>query len=84
MTGLVARGVGSIRVVRTGIELTVLAIGWLLGGTVGVATVVYALAIGPLLHILLPRLRVDRLADPADQGPAVEAEITEEEQFEGH
>lgn len=60
MTGLVRRGVGSIRWVRSGIELTVLGIGWLLGGTVGVATVVYALAIGPLLHVLLPRLAVDR------------------------
>ena len=55
MTGLVARGVGSIRVVRTVIELTVLGIGWLLGGVVGVGTVVYAVAIGPLLHLLLPR-----------------------------
>ena len=53
MTGLAARG-HSIRVVRTGIELTVLATGWLLGGTVGVGTVLYALAIGPLAHIFVP------------------------------
>ena len=53
MTGLAARG-HSIRVVRTGIELTVLATGWLLGGTVGVGTVVYALAIGPLAHVFVP------------------------------
>ena len=58
MTGLVARGVGSIRLVRTSIELSVLGIGWILGGVVGVGTVVYALAIGPLLHLLLPRLQV--------------------------
>jgi uncharacterized membrane protein YczE len=58
MTGLVARGVGSIRLVRTTIELSVLGIGWILGGVVGVGTVVYALAIGPLLHLLLPRLAV--------------------------
>jgi uncharacterized membrane protein YczE len=58
MTGLVARGVGSVRVVRTAIEVTVLAIGWGLGGVVGVGTVVYAIAIGPLLHLLLPRLTV--------------------------
>ncbi|MTD16371.1 hypothetical protein GIS00_20735 [Nakamurella sp. YIM 132087] len=58
MTGLVARGVGSIRLVRTVIELSVLGIGWLLGGLVGVGTVLYALAIGPLLHVLLPRLSV--------------------------
>jgi uncharacterized membrane protein YczE len=53
MTGLAARG-HSIRVVRTGIELTVLVTGWLLGGTVGVGTVVYALAIGPLAHVFIP------------------------------
>jgi uncharacterized membrane protein YczE len=53
MTGLVARG-GSIRIVRTGIELSVLATGWLLGGTVGVGTVLYALSIGPLAHVFVP------------------------------
>ncbi len=61
MTGLAARGY-SIRVVRTGIELTVLAVGWLLGGTVGVGTVVYALGIGPLAHVFIPLLRIDRSA----------------------
>lgn len=55
MTGLAARG-HSIRVVRTGIELTVLTTGWLLGGTVGVGTVVYALSIGPLAHVFVPLL----------------------------
>ncbi|HUJ54751.1 MAG TPA: hypothetical protein VLW49_02050 [Gaiellaceae bacterium] len=53
MIGLAARG-HSIRVVRTGIELTVLVTGWLLGGTVGVGTVVYALSIGPLAHVFVP------------------------------
>lgn len=53
MTGLAARGL-SIRAARTSIELTVLAIGWLLGGTVGVGTVLYALCIGPLAHVFLP------------------------------
>lgn len=53
MTGLAARG-RSIRVVRTSIEVTVLVIGWLLGGTVGVGTVVYALSIGPLAHVFIP------------------------------
>ena len=57
MTGLAARG-HSIRVVRTAIELTVLVVGWLLGGTVGVGTVLYALSIGPLTHLFLPRLTV--------------------------
>lgn len=55
MTGLAARGV-KIRVARTGIEVTVLAIGWLLGGQVGIGTVLFALAIGPLVAPLLPRL----------------------------
>jgi uncharacterized membrane protein YczE len=54
MTGVNARTGWSIRVVRTAIELTVLAGGWLLGGTVGVGTVVYALAIGPLVQAFLP------------------------------
>jgi uncharacterized membrane protein YczE len=58
MTGLVRRTGGSVRVVRTTIELTVLAAGAALGGTVGVGTVVYALSIGPLVHVLLPRLTV--------------------------
>ena len=53
MTGLAARG-HSIRVVRTGLELTVLVTGWLLGGTVGAGTVVYALSIGPLAHVFIP------------------------------
>jgi len=53
MTGLAARG-HSIRVVRTSIELAVLGTGWLLGGTVGVGTVVYALSIGPLAHVFVP------------------------------
>jgi uncharacterized membrane protein YczE len=64
MTGLAARG-HSIRVVRTAIELTVLVSGWLLGGTVGVGTVVYALAIGPLAHTFIPLLRIDEPAVPA-------------------
>src|SRR6266498_1750625 len=54
MTGFTARTGWSIRVVRTGIELTVLATGWVLGGTVGLGTVVYALAIGPLTQAFLP------------------------------
>jgi uncharacterized membrane protein YczE len=63
MTGIAGRG-HSIRLVRTGIEVTVLVAGWLLGGTVGVGTVVYALAIGPLVHLTLPLLAV-RSADAA-------------------
>lgn len=54
MTGLVRRTGGSIRLVRTAIEVVVLATGWLLGGTVGVGTVLYAVAIGPLTQVFLP------------------------------
>jgi uncharacterized membrane protein YczE len=57
MTGLAARG-HSLRAVRTGIELSVLAAGAALGGTVGIGTVIYALAIGPLAHVLVPALTV--------------------------
>jgi len=53
MTGVVARTGVSVRVVRTSIEATVLAVGWLLGGTVGVGTVVYALGIGPLVQLFV-------------------------------
>jgi len=64
MTGLAARGV-SIRVARTAIEISVLGLGWLLGGTVGVGTVAYALAIGPLAHIFIPLFTIPaRLGDP--------------------
>ena len=64
MTGLVRRTGGSVRLIRTTIEVAVVVAGWLLGGTLGVATVVYAIAIGPLVQLLLPRLTV-REAVPA-------------------
>ncbi|MEU4780329.1 hypothetical protein [Micromonospora sp. NPDC023633] len=70
MTGYVARRPGrSIRLVRTVIEITVLALGWLLGGTVGVGTVAYALAIGPLTQVFLPLFTVPGPQHPAP-GPA--------------
>lgn len=53
MTGLAARG-RSISVVRTAIEAVVLGLGWVLGGTVGVGTIVFALGIGPLAQVFLP------------------------------
>ena len=65
MTGLVGRFPrASIRLVRTAIEVSVLAVGWLLGGTVGIGTVAYALAIGPLAHLFIPLFTV-RTPDPA-------------------
>ena len=56
MTGLARRTGRSLRLVRVCIELTVLAIGWLLGGTVGVGTVLFAVSIGPLVQFFLPLL----------------------------
>jgi uncharacterized membrane protein YczE len=53
MTGLHEVTGRSIRLVRTGIEITVLASGLLLGGSAGVGTVVYALGIGPLVQLFL-------------------------------
>jgi uncharacterized membrane protein YczE len=58
MTGLARRTGWSVRTSRTGIEVVVLGAGWLLGGSVGAGTVVYALAIGPLVQLLLPRFTV--------------------------
>jgi uncharacterized membrane protein YczE len=57
--GIAGRGY-SMRVVRTGIEATVLITGFLLGGTVGVGTVFYALAIGPITHKTIPALAINR------------------------
>ncbi|MEG8578772.1 hypothetical protein U4Q21_01125 [Klebsiella pneumoniae] len=54
MTGLHARTGWSLRGIRTAIELSVLLIGWLLGGKFGVGTVIYALSIGPLSQLCLP------------------------------
>lgn len=54
MTGLSRVSGHSIRLVRTSIEAVVVGIGWLLGGTVGLGTVLYAVAIGPLVQLMLP------------------------------
>jgi len=62
MTGLAARS-WPIRRVRTSIEGCVLALGWLLGGTIGVGTAAYAISIGPLVHIFLPIFTIDQPAD---------------------
>lgn len=64
MTGLVRRTGLSVRLVRTFLEVSVLTVGWVLGGVVGVGTVLYALLIGPIVQVFLPRLTV-RLTPPA-------------------
>ena len=63
MTGLAQRG-RSIRLARTLIELSVLGVGWALGGPVGIGTVAYAIGIGPLAHYFIPKLTI---------GPATES-----------
>jgi uncharacterized membrane protein YczE len=74
MTGLVERFPRlSIRLVRTAIEVSVLAVGWLLGGTVGVGTVAYALGIGPLAHLFIPLFTIaapNRAPSAVHAGPA--------------
>lgn len=57
MTGLAARGV-PLFLARAAIELSALLVGWLLGGSVGIGTIVFALAIGPVVGLLLPRLTI--------------------------
>ena len=68
MTGLARRTGLSLRLVRTGLEVAVVVIGLLLGGVLGIGTVVYALAIGPLTQLMLPWFTVDLLpeAQPAE------------------
>jgi len=62
-TGIAARG-HSMRVVRTTIEATVLLTGFLLGGSVGIGTVLYATTIGPITHLTIPALAIDRRRSP--------------------
>jgi uncharacterized membrane protein YczE len=58
MTGIHRRWGGKLWIIRTSIEVTVLAVGWVLGGNVGVGTLAFALLIGPLVGFILPRLVV--------------------------
>lgn len=62
MTGLHKRTGWKIWIVRTAIEVTVLAIGWILGGQVGIGTVAFALLIGPMVKVTLQWLRVPEAA----------------------
>ena len=66
MTGMNARLGWPIWVCRGVVEVTVLVIGWMLGGTVGIGTILFAALIGPLVHIALPLLDTRRAAAPAD------------------
>jgi len=69
MTGFVRRTGASVRLVKTSIEVTVVLVGWAMGGALGVGTVVFVLTIGPLVQVFLHRLSV-----PAPQdGPMLDS-----------
>jgi uncharacterized membrane protein YczE len=70
MTGLARRTGGSIRTVRTALEATVLVLGWFLGGTVGVITVIYLVSIGPLAHVFVPLFTRRAAVAPSAPVPA--------------
>lgn len=76
MTGLVRRTGVSVRVVRTAIEVVVVTVGWLLGGNLGVGTLVFAVAIGPVIQPFLPLFLVP------DTGPSGPTTIEREERGE--
>ncbi|MFC1435855.1 YitT family protein [Streptacidiphilus sp. N1-3] len=75
MTGFCRRTGRSVRLVRTGIEVTVLAVGLLMGGSAGIGTVAYALAIGPLVQLFLPLFTVAGKPAPAAGDDAVAAPV---------
>ena len=78
MTGLHARTGRSLRLIRTGIELTVLAVGFALGGGVGVGTVLYAVSIGPLAQFFLRLFaRPDPPAAPVTGSAGIRREAPE-------
>ena len=72
MTGIARRGV-PIGLARAGIEITVLIAGWLLGGTAGIGTLVFAFGVGPLVALFLPRMSLEPLYhyDLPPDGPGV-------------
>ncbi len=76
MTGIHKRWGFPIWAVRTAIELTVLLIGWLLGGNVGFGTIAFAVLIGPMVNVTLPLLRVP---EPGSAAPAPELPVVRHE-----
>lgn len=65
MTGIVRRTGRSVALVRTSIEVAVVSAGWALGGRLGLATLAYALLVGPMVHLILPRVTIaEREAAP--------------------
>ena len=68
--GIAGRG-RSMRVVRTSVEATVLVTGVILGGTIGVGTLAYALLIGPITHVTIPALALTKPAgEHSARGPS--------------
>jgi len=65
MTGIHRKFGWKIWIVRTAIEVTVLSIGWLLGGNVGIGTLAFALLIGPMVNITMPFFLVPAAVTPA-------------------
>ncbi len=72
MTGIVARTGGSVALVRTLLEVAVVAVGMLLGGTFGVGTVLYALGVGPLIAWFAAKLGVSRAVEGGTTADAVQ------------
>lgn len=68
--GIAGRG-HSMRVVRTSVEATVLVTGVILGGTIGIGTLTYALLIGPITHVTIPALAIKRAA----KGPGPSSDL---------
>ncbi|MHB1171002.1 MAG: membrane protein YczE [Lacisediminihabitans sp.] len=77
MTGINRRWGWRIWIVRTSIEVTVLSIGWFLGGNVGLGTVAFALLIGPMVGVTLPLLRVPSVPVPQSRNESTPSRDTE-------
>jgi hypothetical protein len=75
MTGVSGITTRSIRLIRTLIEIIVLAAGWLLGGSVGIGTVLYALTVGAITQFLLPRFAYR--GNDAQRGQTARAGVTQ-------
>ncbi len=66
MTGLAKLGL-NVGVARFGIEISVLVVGWFLGGTVGVGTALFAFGVGPLIALFLPMLTIEPVKERVNE-----------------
>ena len=80
MTGMHRKYGWPLWAVRTSLEVSVLVIGWLLGGNVGIGTLAFALAVGPMINYTMPLLRIPP-AVPARK-PAAAADTSAERPLE--